>query len=345
MSRAAKVMAVAGIVAAIAGSCSKTHTSTLGPPVKIGLMYEAGGIGDKAFNDAASDGLARAEKEFNISVKAFEPGAAGDDAAPLEVLSTQGYTLNVAIGGSSAPAVASTALQFPSIKYVSIDGFIDHTTCDGCVDLTAGSNAASVSFADEQGSYLMGAAAALKSKAAHIGFMGTAPGPNMDRLLAGYEAGAAKVAPSIKVDVKYSQDAAKVKNVVLAMYGDGADVVFDAGGFRDSVFDAALEHSTSSDTHVWAIGFGSDRYLSAAPNLQPYILTSLVKRVDEAVYDTIRDFVGGKFQGGYLTLGLAEDGLSYATSGDFLGDIQGKLDGLKQDIIAGKLVVPTALPS
>jgi len=345
MRSAAKVIALAWIVAAIAGSCSKTHTNTLGPPVKIGLVYDVGGVGDKAFNDAASEGLARAEKEFNISVKAFEPGAAGVDDAPLQVLSTQGYTLNVAIGGSSASAVASTALQFPSVKFVSVDGFIDHTTCEGCVDLTAGSNAASVSFADEQGAYLIGAAAALKSKAAHIGFMGTAAGPIMDRLLAGYEAGAAKMTPSIKIDVRYSEDPAKVKDVVLAMYGAGADVVFDAGDFRDTVFDAALEFSTSSDTHVWAIGFGSDRYLSAAPNLQPYILTSLVKRVDEAVYDAIKDFVAGQFQGGYLTLGMAEDGLGYATSGDFLGDIQGKLDGLKQDIIAGKLVVPTALPS
>ena len=116
-----------------------------------------------------------------------------------------------------------------------------------------------------------------------------------------------------------------------------------AGGSGAGLFKAAVQYSTANNTHVWAIGTDSDQYLSAPPDEQPYILTSNLKRVDVAVYDTIRNFVDGKFTGGVQTFDLKAGGVGYATSGGFVDDIKTQLDQLAAEIKSGQIVVPTTL--
>jgi basic membrane protein A len=127
------------------------------------------------------------------------------------------------------------------------------------------------------------------------------------------------------------------------MYQAGADVVYHAaGGSGSGLFEAAKSYSTANNTHVWAIGVDSDQYLTAPADQQPYILTSMLKRVDVAVFETIKAYVNGQFKGGYRTFDLKANGVGYATSGGFVDDIKSQLEDLKQQIIDGTIKVPSA---
>jgi basic membrane protein A len=234
-----------------------------------------------------------------------------------------------------------------------VDQAIDHTTaqCTGAKDLTSSSNVATMNFADNEGAYLVGAAAALTSKTHHIGFIGGVDVPLIKNFEAGFDAGAKKEDPSITIDSKYLteppnfagfNDPADAKTVAESMYQNGADVVYHAaGGSGAGLFAAAEDFSKSSGNKVWAIGTDSDQYLSAPADQQPYILTSNLKRVDTAVFDTISDFVNGKFTGGSHPFNVANQGEDFATSGGFIDSIKSKLDDLKSQIADGTIQVPT----
>jgi basic membrane protein A len=138
-------------------------------------------------------------------------------------------------------------------------------------------------------------------------------------------------------------DPAKAKEIATSMFQSGADVVYHAaGGSGLGLFQAAKEYEDATGTHVWGIGVDSDQYLTVPEELQPYVLTSMLKRVDVAVYETIKAEVEGKFQGGYITFDLARDGVGYSTSGGFIDDITSQLEDLKQQIVDGTITVPTS---
>lgn len=359
MRKVLKVAAVLAVVALVAAACggkkSPTGGGTTTAGKKVGLVYDIGGRGDKSFNDAAARGLDKAKTDFKIQAKELEPSQGGENREELlRLLAQQNYGLNIGVGFLFATSVCKMGLAFPNIKFADVDGFIDHTTqgCDGAKDLTDTSNVASLLFAEHEGSYLVGAAAALKSKSGHIGFIGGVEVDLIKKFQAGFEAGAQKINPSIKVDVKYItqppdftgfNDPAKGKEIATGMYQGGADVVYHAaGGSGAGLFEAAKEFSTANNTHVWAIGVDSDQYLTAPADEQPYILTSMLKRVDVAVYETIKDYVNGQFAGGYHTFDLKADGVGYATSGGFVDDIKSQLEDLKKQIIDGTIKVPSA---
>jgi basic membrane protein A len=358
MRKATKIMALLAVVVLVAASCGKKATPTgssspSGPVLKIGLAFDLTGRGDKSFNDAAAAGLDRAKKEFNIDSKEVVPNPQGTDRGELlTLLSQQGYKLNICVGFLWVPDCPQVALKYPDIKYADIDGFVDHTSCEGCKDLTADSNFASLLFAEEQGSFLVGAAAALKSQSDHIGFIGGVDIGLIHKFQAGYEAGAKYIKPGIQIDVKYLtvppdfngfRDPAKGKEAAVAMYQAGADVVYHAAGLSGTgLFTAAKEAAQSSGKQVWAIGVDSDQYLTAPADEQPYILTSMLKRVDVAVYETIKAFAAGQFQGGYQTFDLSKNGVGYSTSGGFVDDIKSQLEDLKAKIISGEIKVPTS---
>ncbi len=210
-----------------------------------------------------------------------------------------------------------------------------------------------MTFAEEQGSFLVGAAAAMKSKTGHIGFIGGVENDLIKKFEAGYTAGAKQVNPDITVDVKYiSQppdfsgfnDPAKGKEIAAAMYEGGADIVYAAaGGSGLGMFQAAKEYSDANNTHVCGIGVDSDQILTVGADLEPYVMTSMLKRVDVAVYNTIGDYLEGKAKVGTDTVfDLKVNGVGYSTTGGNLEDIKTKLDDLKQQIIDGKITVPTA---
>jgi len=206
-------------------------------------------------------------------------------------------------------------------------------------------------FAEEQGSYLVGVAAALKSKAKHVGFIGGVKGDLIGKFDAGFAAGVKSVDPAIKIEVQYltsppdfSGFASPAKGKVAAkgMIDSGADVIYHAaGGSGSGVFDAVVEARKAGKADTWAIGVDQDQYLTATPDQQKVILTSMVKRVDVGVYDFIKKFKDGDKPNGPQVNDLKSGGIDYATSGDYLNDIKDKIDAAKQDIIDGKVTVPT----
>ena len=362
MKRAMRVIALLGVAALVASACGSNDNSSSGgtpsgtksgPTVKVALLYDLGGRGDKSFNDSAAAGLDKARGDFNLSAKELQPNSGGTNRAELlDLVATTGYQLVIGVGFLYAPTVGAAAAKYPNVKFGDVDGFIDHTTCDTCKDESPSGNLSSLLFAENEGAYLVGAAAAMKSKSHHIGFIGGVSGTGLiEKFQAGFDAGAKSVDSSITIDHKYItaapnfngfNDPSDGQVIATGMYQAGADVVYHAaGGSGAGLFKAAEEYSTQNSTHVWAEGTDSDQYLSAPPDQQPYILTSNLKRVDVAVYDTIRDFVQGKFTGGIKTFDLKAGGVGYATSGGFVDDIKSQLDAIAEKIKSGEIKVPT----
>jgi basic membrane protein A len=318
-----------------------SSSSAAGAGKKVGLVFDIGGRGDKSFNDSAATGLDKAKTDLGIETKDLSPAQGGENREELlRLLTTEEYPLVFAIGFAFADGVKAVAGENPGTQFAIVDSVVDLP------------NVASLTFAEEQGSYLVGAAAALKSKTGKIGFVGGVDTPLIKKFEAGFVAGAKKVNPSIQVEIKYLtqppdfsgfSDPAKGKEAALGMYGNGADVVYHAaGGSGTGVFQAAKETSASG-TKVFGIGVDSDQYNSVGdPSLQPFILTSMEKHVNVAVYDTINDFVKGTLKVGTTRVfDLKTGGIGYSTSGGFVDDIKTQLDDLKQQIIDGKITVPT----
>lgn len=349
-SRARRVLLIGiAVITLVAGACGKSDNKSASSTTKpvtakpIGLVYDIGGRGDKSFNDAAARGLDQLRTEFKLTgaqVKELEPAAGGQNREELlRLLSTEDYPLVFTVGFLFADSVKAVAAQFPARQYAIIDGTVDLP------------NVSSLLFAEEQGSYLVGAAAALKSKSGHIGFIGGVEVDLIKKFEAGYVAGAKKINPNIKIDVKYiSQppdfggfnDPAKGKEIALGMFGSGADVVYHAaGGSGSGLFDAAVQATATAGAQRWAIGVDSDQYLTATPAQQKVILTSMIKRVDVAVHQAGKEYEETKLAAGTRVFDLKADGVAYATSGGYLDDIKSQLEGLKTKIISGEIVVPS----
>jgi basic membrane protein A len=313
-----------------------------GEGVMVGMAYDIGGRGDKSFNDSAAAGLDRAIAELGIEANELEPAAGGENREEnLRVLAESGHQLVFAIGFAFADSVAAAAADFPDTQFAIVDSVVDAP------------NVASLVFAEHEGSALVGAAAALKTQTNTIGFVGGVAGLGLiEKFQAGYEAGAKEVNPDVTVLVQYLTefpdfagftDPAKGKEAALAMYEEGADVVYHAaGGSGAGVFEAAKDTSEASGTKVWAIGVDSDQYQTAGEEVQEYILTSMLKRVDTAVFSTTSSFVTDSQQSGVVLLDLASDGVAYSTSGGFVDDIVGQLDELRERIVTGDFAVPDA---
>jgi basic membrane protein A len=347
-----KVLAISGaaIVAFGLAACggnenggSNGSTAPAKASIKVGLAYDIGGRGDKSFNDAAAAGLERVESELNVETKELSAVANETDAekyARLKLLCQGGYNPVIAVGfayaGSGDPAdgpVAKAAKDCPNVSFAIIDSVVP------------GSNVASLIFAEEQGSFLVGAAAALKSKTGHVGFVGGVSVPLIAKFEAGFIAGAKAANPNIKVTPNYLtsppdfsgfNDPAKGKTAAEGLYDAGADVVYQAaGGSGVGVFQAAKEKGKM------AIGVDSDQYNTVDPAIRDVIITSMLKRVDTAVFEFTKSVGAGSPLTGTQTFDLKRDGVGYSTSGGFVDDIKDKLDAYKKDIIDGKITVPT----
>ena len=261
-----------------------------------------------------------------------EPESAREER--LQQLIDAGYTNVVAVGFAYAPAVKKVAAANPDAKFALIDS----------TDAT-GANIENLTFAEQEGSFLVGAAAALKSKTGNVGFIG---GVNVDlikKFEAGYTMGAKTVNPAIKVQVKYLtqppdfggfNDPAKGKIAAAGMFQQGADVVYAAaGGSGGGMFTAA------SAAGKMAIGVDSDQALTAPAAVKDVIITSMIKAVDVATFDFIKGLTEGKFTAGNKVFDLKAGGVGYSTTGGKIDDIKTKLEDFKQQIIDGKIVVPT----
>jgi basic membrane protein A len=239
------------------------------------------------------------------------------------------------VGFVYTPMVTKVAKEYPKLKFAIVDG------------AAKGANVTNLAFSPEQGSYLVGVAAGLKTKTDKVGFVGGVKGPIIDPFAAGFQAGVKKVNPKAKVEMKWLSDQADQKafanppggkTAAQALYDDGADIVFHASGLSgNGVFEAAAANKKL------AIGVDSDQYLSAPKNQQKYILTSALKRVDVAVSDFLNAYAQKKTKPGFDVYDLKRDGVGYATSGGQLDDIKSKIDSYKQQIVSGKIKVPNSL--
>jgi basic membrane protein A and related proteins len=317
----------------------------------VGLLFDITGRGDKSFNDSAAEGLDQAVKDFGITASESTPTGDSDRADRLNLLVSEGNGLVIGVGFLWSDSVVAGAMANPDTLFGLVDAVPqdNNGTPDDFADDKDLPNAAGLVFAEEQGSFLVGAAAALKSQTGKIGFVGGVEMDLIKKFEAGYIAGAKAVNPDIEILSQYvSQppdfngfnDSAKGKEIAAAMYADGADVVYHAAGATGlGVFEAAKEAGEPGE--VWAIGVDSDQYNQVSAELQPYILTSMLKRVNVAVYETIKDYVEGNFQPGARVFDLAADGVSYSTTGGFVDDIKAELDGYAEQIKSGEIVVPT----
>ncbi len=317
-----------------------------GEAKKGGLVYDIGGRGDKSFNDSAYAGLeaARQEQGDKIEAKDVEPNPDGSNRKELlDGLADEGYGLIFGVGFLFSEDIAKSATESPDTQFAVIDGFDKLCT-------QPDKNLLCIGFQEEQGSFLVGAAAALKTKSNTVGFVGGQVGDLIKKFEAGYAAGVKHIADqegkNIKVVVDYAgntpeafRNPAKGKELALKQIGQGADVIYHASGGT-----GAGVIATAAQEKVYAIGVDSDQSLTASPAEQKWILTSMLKRVDNAVQQTIASFVDGTFKGGIQTFGLKEGGIDYAQNQynkELLGDIPTTLDELKQQIIDGEIKVPT----
>jgi basic membrane protein A len=310
--------------------------------IRVGVAYDIGGLGDQSFNDAANRGLEAAIEEGIVAEENtdfLEPNASGSNRDDNVVnLADQGFDLIIAVGFAFSPGIDKIAADYPDTDFAVIDGFAGDAP-----------NVTNLGFKEQEGSYLVGAAAASKSEAGTIGFLGGQSGTGLiEKFEAGYEAGACAVNPDIKILREYIGDSTAAFNdptkgeaLSSAMYDDGADVIYHASGASGAgLFKAAVE------ADKLAIGVDSDQSLTASPEQQAVILTSMLKRVDTAVHDAIQQEAEDSFQTGFQVFGMAEGGVDYAINefndnDDLLSaDIQSTLDDYKQQIIDGEITVP-----
>ena len=336
----ALALAAATLLSLLLAGCAKQQAkapaSPTGKQYKVGLVFDVGGRGDKSFNDAAYAGLDRAKSELDVNVSTLEMGEGNDREAALRQLAQNGSQIVFGVGFLFSDDIKSLAKEFPNTKFACID----FTVTPG---ESLPPNLVALKFREEEGSYLVGALAGLVSKSNQLGFVGGMEIPLIKKFEAGYRAGVLSVRPGAKLLVKYAgttgaafKDPTKGKELALAEYHDGADIIFHASGSTGlGVFEAARE------LHKLAIGVDSDQY-DEAPGV---ILTSMVKRVDTAVFETIKQAQAGQWTGGVKEFGLKENGVTWVDDGrnrNLVPDAaRAKVDSLKAAIIAGSIVVPT----
>ena len=342
--RLAAAVAVVTLGLAACGSDDSGGTDTAGTDstsdLKVGLAYDIGGRGDQSFNDSAAVGLDKAKDELGLEATESEAGAGEADAAKeerLRVLADSGHNPIIAVGFAYSGPVAKVAPEFPEVTF----GIVDDANAKG-------DNISNLVFAEEQGSFLVGAAAALKSKTGNVGFIGGVQVPLISKFEVGFTEGAKAVKPDVTVQTVYLtqppdfsgfNDPAKGRTAAQGMFDGGADVVYHAaGGSGGGLFEAAKAAG------ALAIGVDSDQYETAAPEVQDVILTSMVKRVDVAVFDFLSSVADGEVEAGPRVYDLEQGGVDYSTSGGQVDDIKAQLDDFKQKIVSGEITVtdPTA---
>ncbi|TWE24017.1 nucleoside-binding protein [Prauserella muralis] len=305
--------------------------------LRVGLAFDVGGRGDASFNDAAAAGVDRAKEEMGVG-KTTESTAAGTESEDakqqrLTQMANQGFDPIIAVGFAYAEALKAVAPRFPDTNFAIVD--------DNSVEAP---NVTPLVFAEEQGSFLAGVAAVYKSKNCHIGFVGGVDTPLIEKFEAGYVQGAQAVSDNVEIERDYLTPAGDISgfndpgkgNVVAKSQIDkGADVVYHAAGASGKgVFEAAKSGG------AMAIGVDSDQYeQKTLSGVRDVIITSMLKRVDVAVYDYIRAVAQDDLGSLPERFDLSVDGVGYATSGGKIDDIVPVLEGYKKQIIDGKITV------
>lgn len=311
-----------------------------GTGAAVGIAYGPGGRGDRAENDLASIGVQRSVVAHDVRVQE----AALSDEVPdrevlLRLLAEGGNRLTVGIGPGYDRAVVPVAEDYPDHHFVVVGGE------------ATGDNVAAVRFADEQGAFLVGAAAALTSETGRIGILVERADERARRHRAGYAAGARHVRPDVEVDLWVIDDApvdtaatevAVARELAVLLYEAGADVVYEAAGGKVVGVLEAIRRLEADGRQRWAIGSGTDQYDEVSETAQSRLLTTMRSRLDLAVEVAVTGYVERGGPSGTTVLGLAEGGVGYTDSGGHLDVVDDQLQALRRQIIAGEIEVPTS---
>lgn len=356
MRHVSKIVALTGALALVAAGCGTSHSNTKasgnadvctgfksGSTVKLAIAFDVGGRGDHSFNDAAYAGAAKAVNDKSLSVSCISAQATQGESDPqradrLKQLAEKGANAIVGVGFLYSNAVNTVAPQFPKVHFLVVDGFDP--------DSKVNKNVAYDAFQPQESSFLVGVAAAMKTKAKKVGFIGAVPGAVIGPFEAGFRAGVHQVDPSIKIDVKYIvqsgdkgfADPTDAKTIAQTMLDNGDDVIFHAAGLSGS---GLFEAVAAAGAGKWAIGVDSDQYTAVPKDQAAHILTSALKRVDTGVFDFAASVKSGTPQTSYVTYDLKNNGVGVAYSGGFIDDIKSKIDGYAKKIEDGTIKVPT----
>ncbi|MGL4403889.1 MAG: BMP family lipoprotein [Fusobacteriaceae bacterium] len=296
--------------------------------LKVGIVLSTGGLGDKSFNDSAHRGLEMAKKDLGVEFKYVEPASSAEDEQFLREYADANYDLIIATGFQMTDAAKKVAADYPNIKFAMIDDIIESP------------NTRNLLFKEDEGSFLMGAVAAMMSKTGTIGFVGGIEVPLIQKFQRGYEQGAKYVNSGAKVLTVYAggqnpfNDPLKGKEIAISQIKQGADVVYHAAGATGiGVIEGAKELGK------YAIGVDSDQD-DVAPGV---VLTSMLKNIDVAVYDTVKSVVDGNFKTGTHIFGVAENGVGttdFRNTKDIIGaENLAKLQEIIAKIKSGEIVV------
>ncbi len=263
----------------------------LADDVSVSIVFSTGGLGDQSFNDAAYRGLEEAVADFGIDFSFVEPTDVAEMEEHLRAYAQAGYDLVIAVGFQQESALEVVSEDYVNTRFAIIDAVVDNP------------NVANLLFAEHEGSFLVGILAAMMSETGTVGFVGGIESPVITRFQVGFEQGVAWAEPDVNVIVNYAGsfgDPGRGKELAISQNERGADVIYHAsGGTGNGVIEAAAEGG------FYAIGVDSDQDHLA----EGTVLTSMLKKVDVAVYNLISDLVDGHFEPGIHTFGIANDGV------------------------------------
>jgi len=326
------LLLVCALAFAGCGRMLGTHDEA-GGRLRVGIVFDIGGKDDKSFNAAAWEGVRRAAQDFPIHLRDVEPGDPTSIEPSMRAFAERGYDLIIGVGFAQAPIVNQVARDYPDLKFAIIDGVIDLP------------NVASLIFEEHEGSFLVGMIAGSVTRTNKVGFVGGMDIPLIHKFKTGYAEGVKYANPKAQVFENYVgvTDAAwnnpgKGKELASAQIDRGADIIFQAAGNSGlGVFDAA------EDMKKLAIGVDSNQNW-----VKPgFILTSMIKRVDVSVYNTVRDLLEGDFKGGIHLFGLENEGVGYALDEHnqklIPQSVIDEVERAKKEIIAGRIKVTDAM--
>ncbi|MFD1037925.1 BMP family protein [Virgibacillus byunsanensis] len=331
-----------GMILAACGGGSDVDNGSEGdaPDYTAAIVTDEGGVDDKSFNQSAWEGLQAWGEEHDLSKGEGFDYAQSNDASDylpnLTSLVRDDYNLVFGIGFLLEDAVSDVAGQYPDTNFAIVDTVVDAP------------NVASITFAEHEGSFLVGVAAAMKTESDQLGFVGGVDSDLINKFEAGFVAGAKSVNPDIEVDIQYVGDFSSAdsgKLIATRMYNDGADVIYHAAGAAgNGVFAQAKDiKQNDPDRQVWVIGVDRDQYEEGEIGDHNVTLTSMVKRVDTSVQEVSNLGVNGEFPGGEIVeFGLADEGVSAAKTNEeaLTDDIVTEIDNWKEQIINGDVEVP-----
>ena len=299
-------VAICTMALAAAGCHPASYAADDKSKVHVGIVFDIGGKDDRSFNAAAWEGVKRAARDFPIVLRDVEPGDPTSIEPAMRAFAERGYDLIIGVGFSQTPIIETVAKDYPNISFVIVDG------------VSQLPNVASLIFKEHEGAYLVGMIAAMTSKTGTLGFLGGMDIPLIHKFEVGYEEGAHAVNPEVNVVPNYIgvtdtawNDPVKGKELARTQIERGADIIFAAAGNSGlGAFDAVEQYGKDDQGRAQKLVIGVD---SNQNWVKPgFVLTSMVKRVDNAVYQIVKDRVANQFAGGIHVYGLENEGIGYA---------------------------------